>query len=265
MTSAMAALLGAVQGVTEFLPISSKTHLVVVPALLGDLPPTLAFITLLHLGTLVGLLAYFARDLWGFARDLPRPRSEGRRMVRLLALATIPAAVLGFIFEETFERLLAHPRQAAFALLITAALLVSAEWAAGTMKWAGRLPRALRPAVTTTDAVAIGLAQAAALLPGISRSGVTMAMGLFIGLRREVAARFSFLLAIPVLVGSNMVEIPKLAEQGLGAPEVLGFGVAVVTGYASVALLLRFLRRYSFLPFAAYTVVFGVGAGLALT
>ena len=265
MTTGLAVLLGAVQGVTEFLPISSKTHLVVVPALLGESPPSLAFITLLHLGTLVALVAYFARDLVRILVDLPKSGSEGRRLFGLLVIATIPAAVVGLIFEETFERLLEHPREAAFALLATAFLLVVAEWLAGTFRIGRRLPRPLGAEIGTRNAVAIGIAQAVALLPGVSRSGATMSTGLALGIRRDAVARFSFLLAIPAIAGANVLEFGDVLKDGLGTPEIAGCIAALITGYASVALLLRYLRRYTYLPFAAYCAVFAITSGLTLS
>ncbi|MEX0875785.1 MAG: undecaprenyl-diphosphate phosphatase [Actinomycetota bacterium] len=265
MTTGLAVLLGVVQGVTEFLPISSKTHLVVVPALLGETPPSLAFITLLHLGTLVALVAYFARDLVRILIELPRRGSEGRKLSGLLLLATIPAGVMGVLFEETFERLLSHPREAAFALLATAFLLVFAEWAAGTFRRSRRLPRPLGTEVGTRNAIAIGIAQAVALLPGVSRSGSTMSTGLALGIRRDSVARFSFLLAIPAIAGANVLEFGDVTRGGLGAPEIAGFLASLVTGYLSVALLIRYLRRFTYLPFAAYCLVFAIAAGLALS
>jgi undecaprenyl-diphosphatase len=264
VTIGTAALLGAVQGITEFLPISSKTHLVVVPALLGKHAPSLAFIALLHLGTFIALIVYFARDLWSFVADLPRAGSEGRRMVGLLIVATVPAAVVGFLFEKSFERLLEHPRWAAFALLATAVVLVGAEWLSGSIG-GRRLARPLRSGPTAKDAIGMGLAQVAALFPGVSRSGSTMGAGLTLGLRRDAAARFSFLMAIPAIAGASILEVPKILDRGVGAPEVVGFAVSLVTGYAAVSILLRYLRRWSFLPFAAYCAVFGVLAGLALS
>ena len=264
VSTAFAALLGVVQGITEFLPISSKTHLVVIPALLGEQAPSLPFIVLLHLGTLVALVIYFARDLWTIAADLVRG-GEGRRLAILLGVATIPAAVIGLLFEETFERLLHHPREAAFALFATAVILVVAEWLAGTIKIGRRLPRPLDREPTTRHAIGIGLAQAAALLPGVSRSGSTMSAGLAMGLRRDVAARFSFLLAIPAIAGANVLELPEVLKDGIGRPELVGFAAALVTGYACVALLIRYLRRFTYLPFAGYCAVFAVLAGLALS
>jgi undecaprenyl-diphosphatase len=264
MTDWLAALLGAVQGVTEFLPISSKTHLVVVPALLGRPSPSLPFIVLLHLGTLVALVAYFFKDLWELLLGLIRG-GEGRRLAILLVVASVPAAVVGLLFEETFEELLSHPREVAFALVATAVILVVAEWLAGTLPFANRLARPLRPEVKTRDAILIGIAQAVALFPGVSRSGATMSTGLGLGLRRDAVARFSFLLAIPAIAGANILELPEVIDAGVGSAEVIGFVAAAVTGYASVALLLRYLRRYNYLPFAAYCLVFALAAGFALS
>lgn len=265
MSAALAALLGAVQGITEFLPISSKTHLVVVPALLGEDPPTLAFITLLHLGTLIALLGYFARDLLRIVADLPRAGSEGRRLTVLLVVATIPAVVVGALGKETFERLLSHPRAAAFALGATAVILVGAEWFAGTIgPRRGGPARPLRTAPTARDAITMGLAQTVAFLPGVSRSGSTMSAGLAGGLQRDAAARFSFLMAIPAIVGANVIELPEAIREGIGTPEIVGFVFSLVTGFFAVAWLLRYLRRWNFLLFAGYCAIFALVAGLAL-
>lgn len=254
-----AIVLGVVQGVTEFLPISSKTHLVVVPALLNWKPPSLQFIVLLHLGTLAALLVYFARDLAQMAAGLGRTGSDGRRTVGLLALATVPAAVLGLLFEATFERLLSRPRAAAFSLLATAVIIVGAELIARRRRVAASDDR-----IGIGAAVGMGLAQAVALLPGVSRSGSTIGAGLAMGVTRTAAARFSFLMAIAAIAGANVVELPKLAAGGVGWPELAGFAAAMASGYASVALLLRMLRRRSLAWFAIYCVVFGAGAGLTL-
>lgn len=261
MTVAFAALLGVVQGVTEFLPISSKTHLVVVPALLDRRPPGLGFIVLLHLGTLVALLVYFAPDLWRLLLGVVRG-GDDRRLAVLLIVASVPAAVLGLVFEETFERLLSEPRGAAFALLATAVILVGAEWVSGT--FSRRRARAMRTEATARDAVVIGLAQALALLPGVSRSGSTMGAGLALGLRRDAVARFAFLLAIPAIAGANIIELPEVLDEGIGAPEVAGVVAATVSGFLAVALLLRYLKRFTYLPFAGYCAAFAVLAGLAL-
>lgn len=261
MTTAFAVLLGLVQGVTEFLPISSKTHLVVVPALLGRPSPGLEFIVLLHLGTLIALLVYFSRDLWRLLVSVFRGGPD-RRLAILLAVASVPAAVLGLLFEETFERLLSEPRAVALALLATAAILLAAEWAA--RRGSRRRSASLHTEVTTVDALAIGVAQAVALLPGVSRSGSTMGAGLALGLRRDAVARFSFLLAIPAIAGANVLELPDVVEAGIGAPEIAGVLAAMTSGFAAVAFLLRYLRRYSYIPFAAYCAVFALAAGFTL-
>ena len=261
MTVAFAVLLGIVQGVTEFLPISSKTHLVVVPALLDHRPPSLAFIVLLHLGTLVALLVYFAADLRRLVVGIVRG-GDDRRLAVLLIIASIPAAILGLLFEETFERLLSDPRSAAFALLATAVILLGAEWLSGGLS--RRRERTMRTAPTTGDAVAIGFAQALALLPGVSRSGSTMGAGLALGLRRDAVARFSFLLAIPAIAGANAIEFGEVLDQGVGAPEIAGVIAAAVSGFLAVALLLRYLKRFTYLPFAAYCAAFAMLAGLSL-
>lgn len=263
MTAATAALLGLVQGLTDFIPVSSKTHLVVVPALLHIKTPSLQYIVLLHAGTLVALVIYFMKDLLSMAADLPRKGSEGRRIVLLLIISTIPAAVIGKIFEKDFDRLLTkHPRLDAFALLLTAAILLGAEFLSGGI--GKRLARPLRDQVVLRDAIVMGCAQAFALLPGVSRSGSTMAAGLGGGLRREVAARYSFLMSIPIIFGADLLDLPKALSHGVNTAQVVGFTVSLISGFAAVAFLLRFLRNHSFLPFAAYCAVFAVVAGLLL-
>lgn len=263
MTVVQAIVTGIVQGVTEWLPISSKSHLVVIPAVFGWPHPDLAFITFLHLGTLVGLVAYLAKDLLRILLGLRRRGSEERRLAGLLALATVPAAALGLLFEASFARWLDDPPLVAFSLIATAALLTLAEWFAARSP--ARIPtRPLREVPLLRDAVGMGLAQALALLPGVSRSGSTMAAGLAGGLTRASAARFSFLMAIPVTAGAQVLELPQVARAGIGAPEVAGFLASLVAGYLSVAWLLRFLRTRSFLPFAAYCLVFAVSAGTFL-
>jgi undecaprenyl-diphosphatase len=270
----IAVLLGVIQGLTEFIPVSSKTHLVVVPAIFGIHPPgataadRLEFIVLLHAGTLLALLIYFSRDLWKILVDLPKKDGDGRRLVGLLVVATIPAAVIGKLFEHRIEDLITkHPRIAAFSLIATAVILLGAEWLSGSLgkRVGDRLARPLRDRVKLRDAVVIGCAQAVALLPGVPRSGSTMGAGLAMGLRRDVAARFSFLMAIPIIAGADLLELPKYLSKGVGSDQITGFIAAFVTGFAAVAFLMRYLREHSFLPFAAYCAVFAVVAGLLLS
>jgi undecaprenyl-diphosphatase len=261
---AHAIVLGIVQGLSEFLPISSKTHLVVVPALLGWRPPSLRFVVFLHMGTLAALLAYYLRDLWSLLTASIKGSEQERRTVGLLVVATIPAVVAGLVLESTVERLLRHTRAAALALLATSAILAAAEWAAGTIRHSRRLPRPTRARPAWRDAIGMGLAQAVALLPGVSRSGSTMGAGLALGLDRPAAARFSFLMAVPAVAGAGVLELPKLAHGGLGAAGLAGFAASLVSGYVAIGSLLRWLRSHSFMPFAAYCLVFGLAAAALL-
>jgi len=264
VTTAHALILGIVQGLTEFIPVSSKTHLVVVPALLHIKTPPLKYIVLLHAGTLLAVVLYFLKDLLGYAADLPRKNSEGRRMVGLLIVATIPAAVVGKLFEKTFDDLLTkHPRTDAFLLLLTAAILITAEWLSGG--FGRRLERPLRDRVGMRDAVTMGVAQAFALFPGVSRSGSTMAAGLGGGLRRDVAARFAFLMSIPIIFGADLLDLPGQLKHGVNSAQIVGFLASFICGFAAVWFLVRYLKDHSFLPFAIWCAGFGIVAGVLLS
>jgi undecaprenyl pyrophosphate phosphatase UppP len=385
-----AIILGIVQGLTEFLPISSSAHLSIVPRLLGYATPTLSFEVLLHFGTLAAVVAYFARDLWAFLLSLVAPGRLGpqetrtrRRMLGLLALASVPAAVVGFLLQDWADQQTARPLRAAVWLMLTTAIMIAAElydrarrarpapatapgeleggeplrgeveggepfrgevdsedaatraglWTAGGTRSGGRLGspsggpgsggpglgapgsgagacgaagpdppggvggaaagsgmsragyaggrgrvdggrvgRAARragggaPATAEEEldrlplpkAVGIGLGQALALIPGTSRSGITISVGLFEGVSREAAARFSFLLSIPAILGAGIL---KLDELG-GATEtplelVAGTLAAAVSGFLAVSFLIRLLRTRTLWPFIWYRLVAG--------
>jgi undecaprenyl-diphosphatase len=259
-----ALLLGLVQGLTEFLPISSSAHLVLVPWLLGwqfDPKAKFVFDVLVQNGTLVAVIIYFWKDLVYLARAVIGGLQQRRplatpdaRLGWFVALATVPAVVLGFFFKDFFERVFASPLAVATLLLLTAALLAFSE----------RYGRRLRDLTTLTwlDALIIGLMQALAILPGVSRSGATMAGGLARGLDRPAAARFSFLMSVPVMLGAGLValndllEIPNFTDYVL--PVSAGFLAAAVVGYLSIGWLLAFLRRRSFYGFAVYCVAASV-------
>ena len=261
-----AVILGVLQGATEFLPISSSAHLVLVPWLLGWDAPGLLFDTMVHWGTLAAVLLYFWRDLLRLI--VAGLRALGRRSLadpdaRIawgIVLGTIPAVVVGGLFEGLFEALFLNPRAVSAFLLITALLLVFAERV-------GRQRRSL-PDLSLVDAALIGLGQAIAIAPGISRSGATIAAGLARGLRREAAARFSFLLSIPAIVGAGGLQLVKAASgEGNGvAPLALlfGFAAAAIAGYGCIRFLLRYLQRGSLYGFAIYCAAAGL-AGLALS
>jgi undecaprenyl-diphosphatase len=249
-----ALLLGLLQGATEFLPVSSSGHLVVVPWLLGWPNPGLAFIAVLHLGTLLAVLfhmrAEVAAVVAGWWRSVRRRSLElpEERLGWLIVISAIPGSALGFLAEDYFEALFASPRSVAFLLLVTGLLLVAGERL-------GRRVRSMDEA-RLQDAVWIGLAQALAIAPGISRSGATIAGGLLRDLRREDAARFSFLMVIPIIIGAAGLQLAKLAGAGIDAGEGLnllaGFVVAFLAGYAAIGFLLSHLRTRTLLPFALY-------------
>jgi len=267
MSILQALFLGVLQGATEFLPVSSSGHLVLAPWLLGWDSPGLAFDAVVHWGTAVAVVVYFWRDWVSLvqaalrwvsrtlrrARTAPEP-SQGERLVWLIVLGTVPAAVIGYLLEDFFEGMFGRPAAAAGFLLVTAALLTITEWL-------GRRERDL-DALNWLDALVVGLAQALAIFPGISRSGATIAAGLSRGLRREPAARFSFLLATPVILGAGLFKVVDLARVGGLAAQVptlaVGFISAGVVGLACIHFLLRYLQRRRLYPFAVYCAVLGV-------
>jgi undecaprenyl-diphosphatase len=292
-----AIVLGIVQGITEFLPISSSAHLSIVPRLLGYATPTLAFEVLLHFGTLAAVAAYFARDLWAFVLCLVAPGRLGpeeaatrRRLLGLLALASVPAAAVGFLLQDWADEQTARPLRASVWLVLTTVIMIAAELydrartrreapvpaaSAGTGREAragtraerfGRGASAPAPADTEAElkrlpvakAAGIGLAQALALVPGTSRSGVTISAGLFQGVSRGTAARFSFLLSIPAILGAGILKLDELSGATETPAELVAGTVAAgVSGFLAVSFLLRLLRTRTLWPFIWYRLVAG--------
>lgn len=254
MSVLQAVVLGAVQGLTEFIPISSSGHLVLVPEALGWDQPGLAFDVLLHAASLVALVVYFRAELVALASGVIRGEDRQRRLLWLLAIGTVPAAIAGLAFGDFFEDQFSDASAAAVQLIITAGILVAGEQAL-------RMRRGTRSLddIRTPDSVAIGIAQAVSILPGISRSGATIATGLGLKITRDDSARFAFLLAIPALVGAALVEIPDLKGVSLGAGAgIAGFITSLITSYAAIWGLLRYLRTRTLYPFAAYCVIGGL-------
>jgi undecaprenyl-diphosphatase len=284
-----ALILGLVQGLTEFLPISSSGHLTIFADVLGYSTPALSFSVFLHIGTLLAVVAYFHRDLWAFVLSLVAPGRLGaadarvrRRLLGLLALASVPVAVAGYLLEDWADRQAARPLSAAWWLLATTSLLIAAELyakrrqpqpAAQLQPVNGQQhePAPAPPAPATAEAsqaelerlplrkaLGVGAAQALALIPGTSRSGATVSAGLLLGVSRETAARFSFLLSIPVTVGAILV---KLGDMGhgteSGAELAVGFVAATISGFVAVAWLLRLLRTGTMWPFIWYRLIAG--------
>jgi undecaprenyl-diphosphatase len=255
MTGPQALVLGLVQGLGEFLPISSSGHLIVVPWLLGWPPQPLAFDVALHLGTLAAVVAAFFGDwrrligagLGSLARRTPFATPESR-LLWLLAAASVPAAVAGVLLEKKAETIFRAPGLVAATMAsLGLVLLVADRRGSGTLAIAH---------IPVPHALLIGLAQAVALVPGVSRSGATISMALFLGYRRDEAARFSFLLAMPVTLGAAALKVPGLLAGGPSTPVFLGMAAAAVSGFLSIKVLLGYVRTRTYRPFAWYRFAF---------
>ena len=260
--------LGILQGLTEFLPISSSGHLLIVPALLGWEDPGAAFTAVIQLGTEAAVLIYFRKDLWNIARtwlaSLRRPELRediNARMGWYLIVATIPISILGLAFQDQIET-------AARNLWIVGSMLIVFGLILGLADRIGTREREVKD-LSFRDGVLIGLAQSLALIPGVSRSGATISAGLFLGLDRRSAARFAFLLAIPAVVLSGFYQLYKLlsGKETFDEPMIniaIATIVAFVVGYAVIAWLLRYLTTHSMAIFVWYRVIVGAGV-LTLT
>ncbi|MBE0428767.1 MAG: undecaprenyl-diphosphatase UppP [Thermoleophilia bacterium] len=249
MSAFEALILGLLQGLTEFLPISSSGHLVVVPDLLGWEIPSTSFDIVLHLGTLAAVLTYFWRDVTQVVTSFFRRGNSaraGRRLGVYIALGTVPGIMAGGLLADRFEALFEAPLYVAIFLIVTGLLLVASEAAA-------RRTRNLEK-MRIWDSLLMGAAQALAITPGISRSGATISAGLFLGLTREAAARFSFLLSIPIIAGAAVFKLGNgMADSPEGpAAMALGFLAAAVAGFAAIKFLMKFIRRHDLRIFAYY-------------
>jgi undecaprenyl-diphosphatase len=260
LTYIEAIILGIIQGATEFLPVSSSGHLLLIPTLFNLTEPDLNAIAIAHLGTLVAVVAYFYSDLWsiftGVISGLRRRQlmdSLESRLGWYIVVGSIPAVLAGLLFNSFLDSLLARPTTAAFLLIGTGIILVIGEQLVTGDKPISKM--------TWADSTVIGLVQALALLPGISRSGVTITAGLGRRLDRPSAARYSFLLGVPAIAGAGLLSIVDLSQ----APDVssqvplllVTFTVAAVVGYACIRFLMNWLRRRSLYLFAAYCFAFG--------
>jgi|TARA_Y100000310_G_scaffold133156_1_gene132083 undecaprenyl-diphosphatase len=243
-----ATILGALQGVTEFLPISSSGHLVLMEELLKVSQPGLVFEVTVHMGTLMSILTVFWQDLKNLLSDLST--RENRMMIIYIILATIPIAVVGLVFKPEIEQSFHNLQLVGLSLLVTATALI-------VTKWVGKE----QTEVDGKRAIIIGIAQSLALIPGISRSGITIASGLIAGLKRREAARFSFLIAIPALIGSGLLTLPDLALSGAnGIPAMVlltGLVTSFVVGIIVLKLLLGILEKGRLYYFGFYCLIVG--------
>jgi undecaprenyl-diphosphatase len=253
-----AIVLGIVQGLTEYLPVSSTAHLRIVPAFMGWEDPGAAFTAVTQLGTMAAVLLYFRTDLWRIAgtwlASLRQPELRSTvdaRMGWYILLGTIPIGICGLVFADQIESGARDLYLIGTTLIVLGFVLLYAEHVA-------RRDRAIED-IRRRDGILIGCAQALALVPGVSRSGATITAGLFLGFDRESAARYSFLLSVPAVVLSGVFELRKIGEEG-GAgfgPTLLATICAFVVGYASIAFLLRWLARHTTMVFVVYRVVLG--------
>jgi undecaprenyl-diphosphatase len=262
MTPLEALVLGILQGATEFLPISSSAHLVLVPWLLGWSEPGLDFSALLHWGTLLAVLAFYRRDLYRLLiawftslRDRSFADPEAR-IAWWIIVGSIPAGVIGLTFQGFFESLFNTPKLVACFLLVTGLILTISE----------RLGTQSRSAdeMHWYDALLIGIAQAAAITPGISRSGATIGAGLLRGVQRASATRFSLLLMVPAILGAGMLSSLDLAREGMFGSEwlalTIGFASATISGYLAIRWLVNYLSRHPLTVFAIYCFTVGLSA-----
>lgn len=253
MSAAVAALLGVLQGLTEFLPVSSTAHLVLVPWMLGLPDPGQVFDVALHLGTLIALLVYFRRDWWDILR---RPGKQ----LWLIVLACIPAGILGKLFEARVEELTYPSAHPVAPLLMAGGLVFAGILLYAADRWGAR--RRGENSLRSEEALGIGAAQAVALIPGVSRSGATISAGMAFGLTREAAARFSFLLSAPVIAGAVLLKAAHTMRHGLPPGEGGAFAVGVVTsgiaGYVAIHFLLDYVKRHRLSLFVWYRVAFAV-------
>ncbi len=257
-----AIILGIVQGLTEFLPVSSSGHLLLGQYFLGLDQDRfgLSFDVALHLGTLVAVVSFFWRDLLNMGLAFLRSfrhwdmADRDQRMAYLVIASTVPAALVGFLFEDFFENTVRSPWVVVFNLVLVGVLFIVGEAVGTRSREASKL--------TFREAVGIGFAQAAALVPGVSRSGATMTLGLFLGLRREETARFSFLMSAPIIAGAGGLKLGEVIAEGMSLFDtllfVVGFISSAVVGYLAIRFFIRYIANHSLRAFAYYR--FGLAA-----
>ncbi len=254
MNLAEAAIFGIIQGATEFLPISSSGHLALAHYFLGTQEVGLAFDVALHLGTLLAILIYFRTDFFEIARallGLNRDRQEAARLKGLaffICIGTIPGVLAGLFLGDLAEHSFRHPAMVAIALTAAGLLLLAADRL-------GKRQREFK-GIFLLDALLIGISQALAIIPGVSRSGITISSGLALGLTRQAAVRFSFLLSAPIIFGAGIYKIPEIIGTGQFNERfslfATGFAAAAISGYLFIAFLMQFIRARSFAIFAYY-------------
>ncbi len=247
-----ALILGGLQGITEFLPISSSGHLVLGEELLGlEIEELKSFDVFVHVGTLLAILVYFWKDIWGMLKNIGKNNVYGRLLLYIL-IGTVPAALFGIFGEDWIDGIFRNVNYVAGAMFVVGLMFITGEQVYGKRGKRGSLE-----GMTWWKALFIGCFQAVALIPGVSRSGSTIVAGLFQGIKREEAARFSFLLGIPAIAGAGLLTAVK--ESGEATvdliPTLIGFGSSFILGLISVSILMKFLKKYSLRVFAVYLIL----------
>lgn len=257
MTIFQAVVLGVIQGLSEFLPISSSAHLALTPWVLGWEPPGLAFDVALHLGTLIALVWFFWQEWITLARAFfailrkRRVETASERRVMFVIVATIPGGFAGYLLQDYAKTVFRTPALTGVMLIVMGVIL----WAVDRR---ARQDRGL-DGMTWRDAIAVGIAQMFAIIPGVSRSGSTITAGRALGFSRESAAVFSFLLSLPIISAAVLFEGRHAIENGVTAPLVAGVVASAVSGWLAISVLLKFIARHSYGVFAAYRLIVGVG------
>jgi undecaprenyl-diphosphatase len=251
-----AIILGLVQGVTEFIPVSSSGHLLIAHEIFGTSDNSLAFDVALHVGTLLALLLYFRADLIDLLKNLTTKNAQGK-LARLLILATIPAAIAGLLFSGYIDDNLRTPTVVAISLAFVGLIMLFADYKAKNKS---------TKQVSASQGMSIGFAQAIALIPGVSRSGITITAGLFMGLGRVQAARFSFLLAIPIIAGSAFgILLKDSGNLSAGNWQIfIGVTAAFISGLIAIKFLLGVISRFGLKPFAIYRIILSIIVLVAL-
>ncbi|MCD4700395.1 MAG: undecaprenyl-diphosphate phosphatase [Candidatus Aegiribacteria sp.] len=249
MTLLSVIILAVIQGLTEFLPVSSSGHLALAGMIMKVPEGDMTFEIVVHLGTLMAVLAVYMRDLSELVAGVFRKKRESLILAGLLIIGSIPAALAGFLLADSIERAFNSPVLVSVMLLVTGCVLFSTRF----------MKRGNRDNPTITGSFIVGISQAMALLPGISRSGFTISTGLFAGIRREKAARFSFMLSIPAIAGAAVLKLGDAGSSGIDfSLMITGFMISAITGYLALRILLKFLRAGRFSVFAWYCWLLGM-------
>lgn len=256
MTYTTAFLLGLIQALGEFLPISSSAHLALWPFFAGTAYQGLTFDVLLHLATLIAVVAYFYKDLIILVKQgLTAPKSEDGRLFWFIGLATIPAAVAGYFLDDLAENAFRNPLLIACTLIIFALILWKAD---AYNKDVYNKEKGLSKQPTALILLLIGCAQALAIVPGVSRSGVTISMALFLGLTRVASARISFLLSVPIIAGAAVLKLKDITFADINGPLLCGFFTAMIVGWLTIKFLMRFISKHNFNVFVYYRIALGI-------